>query len=404
MGAMELAAIIVVGARREEPQANANSHPDRTAFETFAGIPLPLLDVLGKSVVHHVADRLRRAGVEAVTALTDDALYQDTALGKADGQDNCRRTADVWQAAEDAFSSFADEGVEQVLLLRLGPYVEFELEPLLRFHQERRQNATLLYDEKGPLDAAVVQAARRNDAAFVLRSGLRATRLPSEPYLTRAYVNRLESAHDLRRLAQDALLMRCEIRPNGRELKPGVWVGERVRIHRSARVLAPAFVGAHAKLRAASVVTRCSVVEHHAEVDCGTVLEDTSILPYTYVGTGLDAAHAVAGFGRICHLRRQTEVEIADPRLLGTVAVSAAWRTIKSAASLAAYLPVQAARGLASAGRRSQPASPCQSGDALGASRQHPAELEPSPEPLSASNEAPQFAGDFAVVRRYGNE
>ena len=401
---MELAAIIVVGAPREEPEAAVTNPPTRSGLETFAGIPLALLDVVGKSVVHHVADRLRRAGVEAVTALTDEALYQDAALRDGNGEAACRPAADVWRAAEDAFSCFAEEGVEQVLLLRLGPYAEFDLEGFLRFHQERRQTATLLFDNNGPLDAAVVQAARRNDAAFLLRNGLRATRLDSEPYLTRAYVNRLQDARDLRCLAQDTLLMRCEIRPHGRELKPGVWVGERARIHRSARVLAPAFVGAHARLRAASVVTRCSVVEHHVEVDCGTVLEDTSVLPYTYVGSGLDAAHAVAGFGKICHLRRRAEVEIADPRLLGTVAVSAAWRTVKNAASLIAYLPVQAAHGVASAGRRTLPAPSAPPGDVLGPSRHHPAELEPSPEPLSASNEAPQFAGDFAVVRRYGNE
>lgn len=401
---MELAAIIVVGARREDPEAAVTNPPTRSGLETFAGIPLALLDVVGKSVVHHVADRLRRAGVEAVTALTDEALYQDAALRDGNGDDACQPAADVWRAAEDAFSSFAEEGVDQVLLLRLGPYAEFDLEALLRFHQERRQTATLLFDNNGPLDAAVVQAARRNDAAFLLRNGLRATRLDSEPYLTRSYVNRLQDARDLRCLAQDALLMRCEIRPHGRELKPGVWVGERSRIHRSARVLAPAFVGAHARLRAASVVTRCSVVEHHVEVDCGTVLEDTSVLPYTYVGSGLDAAHAVAGFGKICHLRRRAEVEIADPRLLGTVAVSAAWRTVKNAAALVAYLPVQAARGVASAARRTLPAPSAPPGDLLGPSRHHPGELEPSPEPLSASNEAPQFAGDFAVVRRYGNE
>ena len=399
---MELAAIIVVGARREEAEAAAKDSRN-AGFETFAGVPLPLLDVVGKSVVHHVADRLRSAGIETVIALTDDALYQDAALRDGNGPGACRPTADVWREAEDAFCSVADAGVDNVLLVRLGPYAEFEVETLLRFHLERRQNATVVRDQHGLLDCALVDATRRNDAAFLLRNGLRATRLPSEPYVTQAYVNRLENAHDLRRLAQDALLMRCEIRPNGRELKPGVWVGERARIHRTARVLAPAFVGAHAKLRAASVVTRCSVVEHHVEVDCGTVLEDTSVLPYTYVGAGLDAAHAVAGFGKVCHLRRRTEVEISDPRLLGTVAVSAAWRTMRSAASLAAYLPVQAFRGLASAGRRRQQATPVQPGDVLGSTR-HSAELQPSPESVSASNEAPQFAGDFAVVRRYGNE
>jgi hypothetical protein len=198
--------------------------------------------------------------------------------------------------------------------------------------------------------------------------------------------------------------MRCDIRPQGQEVKPGVWVGEDARIHRTARVLAPAFVGARAKLRAASVVTRCSVVEHHAEVDCGTVLEDTTVLPYTYVGTGLDASHAVAGFGRLVHLRRDTVVEISDARLLGTVSVSPVWRTLKGAASLAAYLPVQAVRGLVQGGHRSQAATVAQAEAEVPPPRSRPANLEPSSEPVSASNQRPQFGGDFAVVRRYGNE
>lgn len=402
MGAMDLAAIIIVGARREDFDAAGNQLAC-PASESFADIPIALLDVVGKSVMHHVADRLRRAGVEAVTALTAEVPCEPAALREGQLQRSCRPETDIWRAAEEAFSAYAGEGVENVLLLRLGPYAEFDLNALLDFHRNRRQNATLVFDRKGPLDAAIVQAARRNEAAFLIRTGLRAARLPTDPYVTHAYVNQLQTAQDLRRLAQDALLMRCDIHPHGQELKPGVWVAEHARIHRTARVLAPAFVGAHAKLRAASVVTRCSTVEHHAEVDCGTVLEDTTVLPYTYVGTGLDAAHAVAGFGRIAQLRRQAEVEIADSRLLGTVTASATWRTVKNAASLAAYLPLQAVRGLLRGGRR-VPATVAQTDAEIPVPHHRPAPLEPTPEPLSASNQGPQFSGDFAVVRRYGNE
>jgi NDP-sugar pyrophosphorylase family protein len=403
---MDLAAIIIVSARREDNEAAGNDHKAVAACELFAEIPVALLDVVGKSVAHHVADRLRRAGVEAITALTAEAAGEEQVLCYNHEQPSCLAADDVWRAAEEAFSSYASEGVENVLVLRLGPYAEFNLDPLLRFHSDRRQNATVIFGPDGePLDAAIVQAARRNDAAFLMQSGLRATRLPSEPYVVPGYINRLESAHDLRRLAQDALLMRCDIRPNGSELKPGVWAAEHARIHRTARVLAPAFVGAHARLRAASVVTRCSVVEHHAEVDCGTVLEDTTILPYTYVGPGLDASHAVAGFGRLVHLLRKAEVEIADSRLLGTVSSSAFRRTLKSAAVLATYLPVQAVRGLSRGGRRAQPGDVGQEGAEIPPPpRQRPAALEPSSEPVSASNQGPQFGGDFAVVRRYGNE
>ncbi len=400
---MDLAAIIVVGARQEEGGSGKNQSPG-IADEVLAGIPIALLDLLGKSVVHHVADRLRRAGVEAVTALTGDGTCDEAKGGDTQPQLPCLPAKEVWAAAEEAFFAYSREGVENVLLLRLGPYGELDLDALLRFHSDRRQNATVIFDQEGGrLDAAIVQAARRSDASFLIRNGLRATRLPSEHYIMPGYVNRLENARDLRRLAQDALLMRCDIRPEGREIKPGVWVGEHARIHRSARVLAPAFVGMRAKLRAASVVTRCSVVEHHAEVDCGTVLEDTTVLPYTYVGAGLDASHAVAGFGRIVHLRRDAEVEIADSRLLGTVSVSAAWRTLQSAASLAAYLPVQAVRGLLQRGHRSD-AARAQADAELPPPRPRPATLEPSSEPVSASNQGPQFGEDFAVVRRYGNE
>ena len=260
---MEVAAIIIVGARPEELEAGHNQHAGAVA-EVFAEIPLALLDVAGKSVVHHLTDRLRSAGVEAITALTPEASCAQAVFREAQVPPGLP-DGDLWRAAEEAFFRYAGEGVENVLLLRLGPYAELDLAAVLRFHAERRQNATLICDVNGPLEAAVVQGARRTDAVFLIRNGMRAARLPAEPYLTPGYVNRLENAKDLRRLAQDALLMRCGIRPNGRELKPGVWVAEHARIHRTARVLAPAFVGAHARLRAASVITRCSVVEHHSE-------------------------------------------------------------------------------------------------------------------------------------------
>lgn len=393
---MEVAAIICGSARREEYES-AGNYRGSTAAESFAQVPLALLDVVGKSVVQHAADRLRRAGVEAITTLTGETRPEHAVEGGQEASSN------VWRAVEEAFSAYASEGVESILLLRLGPYAEFDVSDLLRFHRERGQNATLIADGDRPLEAAVVQASRRSDAVFLIRNGLRMTRLAAEPYVTQAYVNRLESARDLRRLAQDALLQRCGIRPHGHELKPGVWVAEHARIHRSARVLAPAFVGAHAKLRAATVVTRCSTVEHHAEVDCGTVLEDTSILPYTYVGPGLDATHAVAGFGRVAHLRRHGEIEIADARLLGSVTASPYWRMLKSAAALASYLPVQAMQGLLRGGRRAMPASEGTAAEPAGRVSL-PATLEPSPEPVPASNQAPHFSGDFAVVRRYGNE
>ena len=102
-----------------------------------------------------------------------------------------------------------------------------------------------------------------------------------------------------------------------RELKPGIWVGDGARIHRKARIVAPAFIGAYSKIRASALITRGSAIEHHAEVDCGTVVENSTVLPFTYVGAGLDVMHSVVGFRRLAHLVRKVEVEISDAKLVG---------------------------------------------------------------------------------------
>ena len=76
----------------------------------------------------------------------------------------------------------------------------------------------------------------------------------------------------------------------------------------------------------------------YAEADCGTVVEDSSLLSFTKIGPGLDCSHAVAGFERLAHLPRAVEVEIADPRLLTMVSPSPARRATTHAFALAGFI------------------------------------------------------------------
>jgi len=81
-------------------------------------------------------------------------------------------------------------------------------------------------------------------------------------------------------------------------------LGGEVRIAAGARVLAPAYLAA--TKCGASVVTRYSVLEHHAEVDCGTVVEDSTLLPYSYVARARHG-HSIVGNRRVYNLRRDAE-------------------------------------------------------------------------------------------------
>jgi carbonic anhydrase/acetyltransferase-like protein (isoleucine patch superfamily) len=221
------------------------------------------------------------------------------------------------------FNLYAQSGAEIVVALRLGPYVEFDLEQILHFHHERKNRVTRVIESNGSsLEMCVIDASRRNDAAFLFRSELKETRVPSEDYVFSGYVNRLREIGELRQLTEDALMLDCELRPDGEQIKPGVWVGKDAEISKDARVVAPCFVGAGAKVQPGAVITRMSAVERHAEIDLGTVVENSNVLPLSYVGPGLDICHAVLGYSKIASLQRNATVALCDPKLTAELSSS----------------------------------------------------------------------------------
>jgi hypothetical protein len=257
---------------------------------------------------------------------------------------------------------------------------------------------TTVVDASGAgLGTFLVDGSRRGDAVALFRSGLQKVRDDCERFVARGYVNLLQSPSDFRRLAIDGLLEKNAVRPFGKEVKPGVWTGHGARIHRKARVLAPAFIGSYCNIRAAALVTRNSVIEHHSEIDCGTVVENSTILPYTYVGAGLDVMHSIVGSSRIAHLVRDVAVEIQDRKLVGAAPASTVFRTLGSAAALFAVLPKQVYRGLVVQARKLRSAPPAEAQKAPPVDLAKPEVNDPPP-----GQEVGEFPANFAVVRRYG--
>jgi len=302
-----------------------------------------------------------------------------------------------WQSAEDAFEQFRQNGTDLVLILHVGPYVELNYEALIQHQVHKRCRMTAVVAPDGEmLGTFVLDSSRRGDASALFRSGLRKVRDDCGRFVAKGHINLLRSTSDFRRLAIDGLLEKNAIRPVGKELKPGVWVGDGAHIHRKARVLAPAFIGAHSKIRAASLITRNSVIEHHAEVDCGTVVENSTILPFTYVGAGLDVMHSIVGFRQISHLVRDIAVEIQDGKLVGTPPGNAVFRTLGSIAASFAVLSKKC-RGFSVRARNLRPAGLPESVEGASTNLATPDVEQPA-----SGQEVGEFTANFAVVRRYG--
>jgi hypothetical protein len=129
------------------------------------------------------------------------------------------------------------------------------------------------------------------------------------------------------------------------------------------------------------------------------VVENSSILPYCYLGAGLDLAHSVAGMRQVANLRRDVTVEVPDPKLIDLISATSGKHFLHSAADFLTYLPRAAMQGILNGGKQPQP-------DLNAALRESSPALDGA-----AGYEAPACDADAAqkfpnmiVARRYGHQ
>jgi carbonic anhydrase/acetyltransferase-like protein (isoleucine patch superfamily) len=224
----------------------------------------------------------------------------------------------------------AKEMADAVLLLRVGPYAEVDFSQLLNLHFSRRNCATSITNQfRQPLDVVALDAARAEEAAVVIRRRMQWNWRPSETLVSYGYFNPLRNGRDFRNLAEDVLMRRCALIPRAREVSPGVWSGQNVRLHASVKVEAPVFIGDRARLREDVVLRGCACVEARSEIDKGTLIEGSSVLPNTYIGKQLRLTQSVAGFSQIAQVDRNLSVHVVDERLTKTIPASSLKNTFQ---------------------------------------------------------------------------
>jgi hypothetical protein len=223
-----------------------------------------------------------------------------------------------WPAAQRTLREQSAQGIETVLMIGLGAYMELNVPEALAFHRTSGIPLTQLEDTQGPLDFWIVDSNWLRTAAPGCALPFRYGEFPGLPIpcpMT-GYVNRLAEARDLRRLVSDAFLMRCGIRPGGREVRPGIWLDDGARVHKSSRLVAPVYLGRSAKIGPSAVITRFSNVERNCRIGRDTVVDGASILAHTVIAGGLDVSHAVVDGNRFVDLERNFTVHIDDPSLI----------------------------------------------------------------------------------------
>jgi ADP-glucose pyrophosphorylase len=264
--------------------------------------PWARMEVLGNSPIARLAKDLKK-DCNIVSVVSND---RDSQHAKATYQDSM---ADV---AADRFADYKREGFGTVVIVRCGAYVEFDVVEMLNFHQEQGVGVTRAFSDAdaAPLDVWMVDPSGLPEDAATLSNLLCAS---PAVYRSQGYVNQLHTARDFRRLVLDSFSSRCRLRPQGSEIKPGIWSCDGAQIERSARVVAPAFIGRDVHISAECLITRGSNVESNSRVDFGTAVEDSTILPNSYVGIGLDLSHSIVDGCNLLNLQHNVTLEVTDP-------------------------------------------------------------------------------------------
>lgn len=323
---MFISAILVVGnwpsAKQDEFKRNNTSQ--------IAHTPIVCTEILGESVLERTIRRLKKSEVHAITIIAENSIHLPESV-QGDGIAIVRRAADRRSIAE-IIAQQSRMGVEMTLMMRAAAYIEFDLARMVHFHQAQDGILTRVCDEHGPLELWMMGARAIRQAGMGLNSIAAMETVPDSPYFVTGYVNRLNDAQDVRRLVTDSFMGRCELRPRGTEIKPGVWMGEGAFVHSCARIVAPAYIGRKVKIHSSALITRGSSLEENCVVERNTVIEDASILSCSHLGQDLDVSHAVIDGNRFIHLRRNVAVTVDDEKLFSRnnrSAVQKLWQTLR---------------------------------------------------------------------------
>ena len=288
-----------------------------------AEVPMGCREVLGESSVERTVKRLQHAGIAPISVVAPNELsdfvyglsqkYRDVSFVPTPSW-----KTSSWKTTNDLWQRLTKSG-EPILVIKSGAYVEFDVANLLQFHQARGEDTIRLHDSQGPLDLWVLGSANTLADSIVPWLSEITTDVASS-YVVNGYVNRLRNWNDLQTLAADIFLARCEAKPSGREVRPGIWLADGARVHRTANLVAPAYIGRATRVGAATMITACSHLEHHCEVGYGTLVKHSSVLPYTCIGNELHLSHAVVDGVRLLDTRKNVTVIIGDSKLLSSTA------------------------------------------------------------------------------------
>jgi NDP-sugar pyrophosphorylase family protein len=115
-----------------------------------------------------------------------------------------------------------------------------------------------------------------------------------------------------------------------REIEPGVWAGRRTRIARSARLLAPCWIGDNVRIGPDAFIGPMAFLEDQVVVDSRSMIVNSWVGPETFVGTLTELKDSLAWGTLLINWKTGSHTQIPDPFLLASLADDQGKKAAKS--------------------------------------------------------------------------
>lgn len=115
-----------------------------------------------------------------------------------------------------------------------------------------------------------------------------------------------------------------------KEIAPGVWAGRRTRIAKSAKVLAPCWIGDNVQIGADAVIGPMVFLEDQVVVEARSMIFNSWVGPETFVGTLTELKDSLAWGTLLINWKNGSHTHIPDPFLLASLSEQTPGKTTTS--------------------------------------------------------------------------
>ena len=109
------------------------------------------------------------------------------------------------------------------------------------------------------------------------------------------------------------------LRLKGREIESGVWVSRNVRLHPTARIIPPVYIGENCWVEEHVQLGPHAVLGRNCVINPQSAIMQSVVLPGSYVGEGLELADTLVDRNRLVNVRVGSEVTVLDDFILGSL-------------------------------------------------------------------------------------